>query len=55
MKEEVVRIRCSRQTKLKWARLATECRVLRGMSAEDLLNYLMDKYAQLEPTPKIIR
>jgi uncharacterized protein involved in type VI secretion and phage assembly len=46
MRDEVIRIRCSKETKLKWMKLAADCRILRKMSAEELLSYLMNKYGQ---------
>jgi hypothetical protein len=43
MKDQVIRIRCSKETKLRWVKLVAECRILRGMDAEEVLRYLMDE------------
>jgi hypothetical protein len=50
MKDQVIRIRCSKDTKLKWTKLVAECRILRRMDAEEVLRYLMNETKLISST-----
>jgi hypothetical protein len=49
MKDQIIRIKCSKETKLNWAKLVAECRILRGMDAEEVLKYLMNETKLVSP------